>query len=321
LPQKAFFASPILEPLCRITDLWLDPQSAIRRKAVQALQVSTGYPPRMIERAIQNAFEALSRDNLTEFIRSESIYFDSRSQAIVLHIGAGNVFTAWLHGAVISLLLGHRCWIKPSSSEPVFAHLWRESIRMIDIPLAERISVVPWTDDLLQKVEAVVAYGTDETLEQLRLKADPAAVFVGFGHKISAAVAFNEAVQPDQWSLWHDRAIADGELFQLNGCLSPQVLYVEGTDLGPWKSLSESLRPAPELCLFEDLDSLTRELRCFQGRLSTLGIAGRMARVEPFRTLLESFGITRICELGQMQRPSLTWRNGEISLPQALRSL
>jgi hypothetical protein len=46
-----------------------------------------------------------------------------------------------------------------------------------------------------------------------------------------------------------------------------------------------------------------------------------MARVEPFRTLLESFGITRICELGQMQRPSLTWRNGEISLPQALRSL
>jgi hypothetical protein len=321
LPQKAFFASPILEPLCRITDLWLDPHSAIRHKAVQALQVSTGYSAQMIERAIQNAFEALSRENLMKFIRSESIHFKAGSQAIVLHIGAGNVFTAWLHGAVISLLMGHRCWIKPSSSEPVFAHLWRESIRMINIPLAERISVISWSDDLLQKVQAVVAYGSDETLEQLRMKTGSAVIFVGFGHKTSAAVAFNEAAQPDQWPLWRDRAVADGELFQLNGCLSPQILYVEGNDPDPWKSLSESLRPAPELRLFKDLDSLTRELQRFQGHLSTLGIAGPMYRAEPLEASLESSGVTRICELGQMQRPSLSWRNGGISLPEALRSL
>src|SRR5579871_2088518 len=160
MPIRETSASPVLEPLGRVTDLWLDPKSVVRTKAIEALTVSTGYPVHLVERAIDNAFGELTRPKIRDFIKAEEVPFSSPKNSVVLHIGAGNVFTAWLHGAVITLLLGHRCWIKPSMMEPVFARLWHQSVQMADIQMAQRITIVAWNEELLRQVQAVVAYGS-----------------------------------------------------------------------------------------------------------------------------------------------------------------
>ena len=118
MPLKTTSTSPGVEPLSRVTSLWLEPSSAIRAKAIEALQVSTGYSVSVINRAIQNVFEELTRDKLIAYVMAENIPFRSKLNATVLHIGAGNVFTSWLHGAVISLL-----WGVAAGSNPPFKNL------------------------------------------------------------------------------------------------------------------------------------------------------------------------------------------------------
>jgi hypothetical protein len=299
--------------------MWLEASSPLRRKAIEALQVSTGYSPSVIDHAIDNVFKELTREKLLEYVQAEKISFRNASDRTVLHMAAGNVFTSWLHGAVISLLLGYRCWIKPSTQEPVFARLWQQSVQAIDLTLAERIAIVPWNDALLQEATAVVAYGNDETLQTLRDKTPPETLLIGYGHKLSVAIALKEA--QSSFSQWSAHALRDCELFDLQGCLSPQIFYVEGSETGSWKSLFQAIGQAPEVRSIASLEAFLKELHPLKDRLSAVGVAGPLARLDPLRLALESLGVTRLCEVGQMQRPPLTWRNGGVSLAEALRAL
>ena len=65
MPLKASSLSPVVEPLARVTDLWMDPKSPIRLKSVDALTVSTGYDARIINRALDNAFREITTQRQT----------------------------------------------------------------------------------------------------------------------------------------------------------------------------------------------------------------------------------------------------------------
>ncbi len=47
----------------------------------------------------------------------------------------------------------------------------------------------------------------------------------------------------------------------------------------------------------------------FQGQVSTVGIAAVETEIEELATQLAQWGVTRICPLGKMQHPPLTWRH------------
>src|SRR5690348_2176059 len=95
---------------------WLDRDDLWRQEAVIALQVSTGFSRKMVEEALENAFEELTEEKILAHAAQEPAY--ARSSGAfnpVLHILAGNVFTSWLPGAVTTLLLGADCHLKSSS--------------------------------------------------------------------------------------------------------------------------------------------------------------------------------------------------------------
>ncbi|MFA5975919.1 MAG: acyl-CoA reductase [Elusimicrobiota bacterium] len=315
----------MLKPSCvdrlgQVAASWLDPTLPGRLQAIEALEVSTGMARPVIERAIRNAFEALSHEKLSEFVRKNKIEPDNLSERAVLHICAGNVFTSWLPGVVISILMGFRCWIKPSTQEPVFARQWVESVRKSDHSLAERISVVSWKEDLVRQAGAIVAYGSDETLENIRQKTNPSTTFIGYGSKMSIAVLFKEALLGAQSSIWGEKTILDCELFDLNGCLSPQILFLEENIDKKWlDSVFAKVQKQPKIKAFSDLKQLLSDLEQFKGFLSSIGVAGSLERLAPIRNQLEMLGVTRFCPLGEMQRPPLSWRNGGISLVDVLR--
>src|SRR5258708_8753130 len=131
----------IARTLGHVAAIWLDPADPFRQEAIIALQVSTGYASSMIEDALKSAFEELTEPKLLDFIAKEPGFQNPSELGRVLHILAGNVFTAWLPGAVTTLLLGAGCDLKPASREPVFPRLWKQSVERVDRVLAAKIKI------------------------------------------------------------------------------------------------------------------------------------------------------------------------------------
>src|SRR5688572_19789465 len=121
----------IARRLGQVSQVWLDPAHPLRQEAVTALQVSTGFTRPMIESALNAAFEELTEEKISMFCAQERIAEGTVPEK-VLHILAGNVFTAWLPGAVITLLMGSECHLKLSTRESVFAPFWKRSLEAID---------------------------------------------------------------------------------------------------------------------------------------------------------------------------------------------
>jgi hypothetical protein len=74
--------------------------------------------------------------------------------------------------------------------------------------------------------------------------------------------------------------------FQMS-CLN-RFIYVK-----PAKDLTEALQGADRI----------------RGKVSTVGLAAGPAEAATLATDLARWGVTRICPLGQMQRPALSWRH------------
>ena len=59
----------------------------------------------------------------------------------------------------------------------------------------------------------------------------------------------------------------------------------------------------------KDLPDLLRNADAVRGKVSTVGLAAPEDRAEDLARQLAQWGVTRVCPLGQMQSPPLTWRH------------
>ncbi|HVM96600.1 MAG TPA: acyl-CoA reductase, partial [Candidatus Acidoferrales bacterium] len=95
------------------------------------------------------------------------------------------------------------------------------------------VVVAPWRGGDVETEEAVfaqaalvVASGSDAAIESLRRRAP--ARFIGHGHKVSFAAIGRECLQDERSaSEWAKRLAYDVSLWDQQGCLSPQLCYVE----------------------------------------------------------------------------------------------
>ena len=137
----------------------------------------------------------------------------------ILHILAGNTPAAALQTLVRGLLLGsHNLAKLPSEGLPeVDAFLQR-----LPAELAAKVEV---TRELpggwLVRADAVIVFGSDETIAHFRSRVRPDQRFAGHGHKVSFGVVFDD---PDCRSA-RDAAL-DVTMWDQLGCLSPHVFYV-----------------------------------------------------------------------------------------------
>ena len=59
----------------------------------------------------------------------------------------------------------------------------------------------------------------------------------------------------------------------------------------------------------QDLAELAASIGTLHGQISTVGLAAPMARAKEITARLAQTGVTRICRIGKMQDPPLTWRH------------
>lgn len=155
-------------------------------------------------------------------------YGTSRTRAIapatIYHILAGNLAVSGQHSLLCGLILGARNFLKLPSRGG------EEIIRFAEAlpaPLRERVS---WHNefqpDTLKQANAVIAYGRDETIAELRAKTSWHQRFLGYGLQVSAIwlgkLTRSRLTPKLAAAIAHDICIYD----QM-GCLSPQAIFLE----------------------------------------------------------------------------------------------
>jgi hypothetical protein len=237
----------IISTLAQAAKRWLDPTGKWRLLALEQAPAATGFSEAMVHEAIDLCFGVITHDALTELLDRElgdrrvldqfCVRGQLRTRAIgprlITHFLAGNVPAPGIVSICCGLLLKAGNLVKASQGEPIFPALFVESLRDIDAELADCVAVLQWPRDevvltqaALFHANAVIAYGDDQTVSTLRRMA-PAAVFLGYGHKVSFGVVAKEAMAADNLPSLAEAAAFDVSVYDQQGCLSPHLIYVE----------------------------------------------------------------------------------------------
>jgi hypothetical protein len=153
---------------------------------------------------------------------------------VILHIVAGNTPAAGLQSLIRGLLLGsHNLCKLPAAGLPELAQ-FRD---LLPPALAARVELSSHLHaDWLERADALVVFGNDDTIQQFRTLTRPEQAFVAHGHKISLGVVLDDP------KLVSARGAArDASVFDQLGCLSPHVFYVAGDAFGYAVKLADEM--------------------------------------------------------------------------------
>jgi len=234
----------------RAVSRWLDPFSRWRRLAERALPAITGYSAPMVRKGLPGYLATFRRENLWRMLEAElgdPRYLDGfqprgrlggRSRAygprLATHVFAGNVPGLPAQSLVAALLAKAACLGKAASEEPLFPALFAASLAEVDPRLGACLAVTWWPGgtEALEAVafgeaDAVIAYGSEATINSIRARVGPGTRFVAYNHKLSFGVIGREALAPEQVAETAARAAYDVAKYDQQGCLSPHLFYVE----------------------------------------------------------------------------------------------
>lgn len=385
----------IATSLDQVVSRFLAPTSIEHQEAVAGLPEETGLSPEMIRHTLPLIFAAYRRDNLLSLLHDElgsPVALDegvrlpgkwrkAYGPSLITQVLAGNIPGAGLDGIVFALLVKSATLVKTAASASLLPTLFARCLSEIDPDLGACLSVVTWPgghtaleEVAFSRAEVVIASGTEESLAAIRTRVRGR--FIGYGHKISFSVIAKEALATDVTDLAR-RAAYDIALFDQQGCLSPQLVYVEtggaitpqvfavllAQELHHWQQVLPRGRIAPDASLAIRHVRDDAEWQALAGKevvlhASTSGTEWtviydadlaftssplyRTVRVKPFHTVsqlalllqpwrpyleaagvaalpdqlgtlaaeLGRAGISRVCQIGAMQTPPLSWRHG-----------
>jgi hypothetical protein len=230
-----------IEAISKIASAWLELRSIWRRQAEIEIPRITPYSRAMVNECLTRVFRPYHRTSLRNWMdqvckRSDAL---SISSSTTLIISPSTVFAAAWQAATAVWLSGGSVVLRPSHREPVFARILSQSIRKLapgKLPIKIFNSRMPVSKEWVRShsIQNMVIYGTDETVRALHAKLGSVSRIIGFGTKVSLAVI-------PKTSHFHASALfrklaEDILLYDTQGCLSPQGIYVEeGGPIEPLK--------------------------------------------------------------------------------------
>ena len=348
----------IAASLGRLSTLWLDNHYPFRKRAVKRLVRSSGYPERMVAQLLNALFRELTKPKLLKLLKAELVdpnvldkfqsdgLTEKKQRAygprVITHIFSGNV----PNPAIISFILGMLAKSvnlgKASSKDEGVLDIYLASLKVHDPHLAAVNQLIGSQDkksliSAIENSDLVVAYGSNESLKEIRSHVPVETPFMGYGHRVSFSIYAKEALHQRNLKGFADKTAHDIWLTDQRGCLSPMEIFVE----------EGGAVTADQFCaaLSEALARLfdAKVWRLPSGRnMTALGFGGRkIVRVrtvknfkvileilEPLRKYLQAvslevgvgrrlkiaeqlsrLGINRICRAGRMQCPPVTWHH------------
>ncbi len=162
-----------------------------------------------------------SRDILDRPDRLGGSVFHARAPERIYHVCASNLAVSAETSLVLGFLLGSGLDFKlPSAGLLAF----EKSVALLPQPLRETVSILREHDiQRMAGADAVVVYGSDETVSEIRKQTGTHQRFLGYGHKISLGVVLDRDLSQTLASKAADEILAYEQL----GCLSPQAYFCE----------------------------------------------------------------------------------------------
>jgi hypothetical protein len=208
---------------------WRDPYSWVRREARERLAGGLWSGP-VIERAFDNVFSDQPDESPRVLVGQwfGAYHASARRTLVIL---PGNVIGPALCAAHAVAVSGASAILKAASTERVVAELVARQWNEIGYPLAGAIEARYWLGgdlaaetDAIADVDAVIAFGSDETVNAVRTRVPSDKHFIGRGTRYSLGLVTAGA---DLTSA-ADAAAVDVCMFDQAGCMSPQTIYVVG---------------------------------------------------------------------------------------------
>jgi hypothetical protein len=155
----------------------------------------------------------------------------------ILHVVSGNTPHAALQSLVRGLLLGSHNRVKlPSGGLPEV-----EAFRAaLPAQLAARVETATTLPEAwLREAQAVIVFGSDETIAHFRGRVPAGVPFQAHGHRVSLGIVFDDAEYASM-----PAAARDVSLHDQHGCLSPHDIYVRESESTSARSYAARLAEA-----------------------------------------------------------------------------
>jgi hypothetical protein len=307
----------------------------------------------MAHAALDATFQELTEPRLIRLLRSEigdPLYLDgfvrdktsdrlSRAMGpkAILHVFSSNIPNASIWSVVMGLLVKSHNILKTSQHDAGVLEIYLESLKKSATYLHKRTQLISSrhsaVKSYLRSAQVIICYGDDETIARLHSQADPNALFVGYGHRVSFTVVLKEILTEKNSPLLAKKLAVDSWMVDGRGCLSPAAIYVQsGGEVSPQKL--EKLYRAELSYLYQDgtadyktrtqhmISSLKVQVHEFKNNESVIkalrpnapylqAVALEATPKNRLQTTkqLSDLGFNRICRAGQMQYPPITWHH------------
>lgn len=246
---KTMTVSQVVDVVDRAMARLLDPADRYRREIDQLLPIVSGYDAEMVRLGLTAFFKTFRAPQLHRFVAEDFANpklldeFQPRPKGgaakafgpdLLVHSWAGNVPALPLWSLVCGLLVKAGSIGKLPSAEPLFAGLFARLLAEVHPPLADCLAVVWWkggaeeqASALYAEADTVLAYGGNDSLEQIRRRLPVTTRFLPYGHKLGFGLVSASALDTLRAPATARLAAWDVMRYDQQGCYSPHVFYVE----------------------------------------------------------------------------------------------
>ncbi len=259
----------IVHVLDEVSRRWLDRDYPLRRLALRAIPLLTGFSPAVVEASIDVEMKSSLKEDMWRALSLEignPLYLDDFQYSpqlggysrafgpeLIVSIFSENI-PALPHLLFMrSTLVKSACLGKVARGEPTFAPLYLKTIEEIDPEMAECMAVLYWRGgeeemeaSLFEQADAVVLFGGVETCRSLLEKIPRRIKTLVHGHRLGFGVIGRQRLNRQGLERLAEAVAVDCSMFDQQACLAPHVYYLEeGGEVSP-KEFCQALAVAME---------------------------------------------------------------------------
>lgn len=246
--------SSCAKSLGRLSRKWLNKNNLYRLEAIQKLCRNSNYTKAMIEKMLDGLFSEITERNVQKLIKKKS-----KSPKKILHFFSSTSPEAAIQSVVLGILGGSENFLKLSSRDQGFLDIYLDSLKKENLELYSKNHLLAGSDSsvlkkLYSEVDAVIAYGSDESIAQIKKELPPRVLFVGCGHRFSFSVISKSVLKQEKMNSLIPRVAQDIWFMDQRGCLSSLILFVEKRgEVLPEKLSSHLAQYFKKSCFNKDL--------------------------------------------------------------------
>lgn len=264
----------LLRAIAAAAGLLTRPGERYREELLAVLPEITGYSRRMIEIGLERMGEGWTESALTAALKAEfdciEVLDDFQPReggglhraygpSLTVHFFSGNIPGVSVTSLIRGLCVKSASFGKTAAGEPYSAVCFARALAEVDRELASCLAVTYWpggNEELeaiaFAEAEAVIAYGSDATIADIKRRLPPHARFVPYPNRVGAALVARSALNRAHAPQLAQSAARDVASFDQQGCVSPHIIFVErGGEVGA-REFAEALA--------QSLEQLSREI-------------------------------------------------------------